>query len=289
MKYPPEERLSWFVYTLPGLDQKRQDVVGLLTQINYQESWLSAPNRQAARTRLLVAICPLNPPQMPADQPALTCYVGIAGVGSDAALLTLPPLPDRAPARAGAFRYDAATPFDRIGDGLSQTLLMGETANDLGPWLRGGPSTVRGVEDGKDAKPFIGADGQFGGYFPTGTNFATVRRLCPGAHAADFTRCVSTVGDHRRGGWNDDTGLRLAHPHAVAKAHRVCPPLSLLPVRLVAIRARLLLERYRQAHGGGSSGTQRGIQIHLGNRICRATVVAECAGYRRRFGPRHQS
>ena len=177
LKYPPEERLSWIVYTLPGLDQKRQDVIGLLTQINDLEPWLAAQNQEAARTRLLVALCPLNPPRLPADQPALTCYVGIAGVGSDAALLALPPLPDRAPARAGAFRYDAATPFDRIGDGLSQTLLMGETVNDLGPWLRGGPATVRGVEDGKDAKPFIGAGGQFGGYFPNGANFA----LCDGS------------------------------------------------------------------------------------------------------------
>ena len=31
---PPENRLSWFVYVLPDLDQRRQDVVGLMTQIN---------------------------------------------------------------------------------------------------------------------------------------------------------------------------------------------------------------------------------------------------------------
>jgi hypothetical protein len=174
---PPESRLSWFVYVLPGLDQRRQDVVGLLTQINDQEPWTVERNQQAARTKLLAAIVPLNPPQMPPDQPALTCYVGLAGVGADAATLTLPKLPERAPARAGAFRCDAATPFDRIGDGLSQTLLLGETTNDLGPWLRGGPGTVRGVDDVDSAKPLIGAGGQFGGYFPNGGNFA----LCDGS------------------------------------------------------------------------------------------------------------
>jgi Protein of unknown function (DUF1559) len=174
---PPESRLSWIVYVLPSLDQRRQDVVGLLTRINDQEPWVSAANQEAARTRLLVALSPLNTPQVPADEPAVTCYVGIGGVGADAATLKLPPLPERAPVRAGAFRYDAATPFGRIGDGLSQTLLLGETANDLGPWLRGGPSTVRALVDGEGAKPLIGVAGQFGGYFPQGAHFA----MCDGS------------------------------------------------------------------------------------------------------------
>ena len=117
-----------------------------------------------------------------ADQPAPPCYVGIAGWARTPRNSCCRRSPN-APARAGAFRYDAATPFDRIGDGLSQTLLVGETANDLGPWLRGGPSTVRGVDDAKDAKPFIGTGGQFGGYFPNGANFAmcdgSVRILTP--------------------------------------------------------------------------------------------------------------
>jgi prepilin-type processing-associated H-X9-DG protein len=174
---PTENRLSWFVSVLPGLDQRRQDVVGLLSQINDRSPWSDPRNQEAARTRLLVALCPLYTKLPPADQPAITCYVGIAGVGADAANLALPPIPERAPNRAGAFRYDAATPFDRIGDGLSQTLLLAETAHDLGPWLRGGPSTVRGVDDGKDARPLIGPGGQFGGYFSNGGNFA----LCDGS------------------------------------------------------------------------------------------------------------
>jgi prepilin-type processing-associated H-X9-DG protein len=174
---PPENRLSWFVSVLPGLDQRRQDVVGLLTQINEQGPWSDPRNQEAARTRLLVALCPLYTQHPPADQPAITCYVGIAGVGVDAPHLALPPLPERAPKLAGAFRYDAATPFDRIGDGLSQTLLLAETADDLGPWLRGGSSTVRGVDDGKEARPLIGPGGQFGGYFSNGGNFA----LCDGS------------------------------------------------------------------------------------------------------------
>jgi prepilin-type processing-associated H-X9-DG protein len=173
---PPENRLSWFVPVLPGLDQRRQDIVALITQIDDTKPWEVERNQTAARTKLLVALCPLSTPEWPAGEPALTCYVGIAGLGPDAATLALPK-DGRAPARAGAFRYDAATPFNRIGDGLSQTLLMGETRSELGPWLRGGPSTVRGLDDREGAKPLIGPGAQFGGYFPNGANFA----LCDGS------------------------------------------------------------------------------------------------------------
>lgn len=179
---PPENRLSWFNYILPGLDRSRQDVVGLITQIDDTQPWSSERNQVAARTRLLVALCPANPPAIAPGDPAPTCYVGISGIGLDAATITLPPM-GRAPDRAGAFRYDAATPFDRITDGLSQTLLLGETSHELGPWLRGGPSTVRGLDNSPGAAPLIGAGGQFGGYFPKGANFAmcdgSVRLLTP--------------------------------------------------------------------------------------------------------------
>jgi len=173
---PAENRLSWFVHVLPGLDQRRQDVVGLITQINDLEPWDAERNQAAARTRLHVALVPLNTPQVAPDEPAVTCYVAIAGLGPDAATIQLPPT-GRAPPRAGAWRYDAATPFDRIADGLSQTLLFGETADDVGPWLRGGPSTTRGLNDAADARPLVGTGGQFGGYFPSGANFA----LCDGS------------------------------------------------------------------------------------------------------------
>ncbi len=173
---PPDDRLSWVVPVLPGLNQKRQDIASLFTQIDDTQPWSAERNQAAGRTALAVMLCPENTPKWPADSPALTSYVGIAGLGTDAATLALPkdgPIPPR----AGAFRYDALTPFDRITDGISETLLMGETANAPGPWLRGGSSTVRGLDDAAGAKPLIGAGGQFGGYFPNGANFA----MCDGS------------------------------------------------------------------------------------------------------------
>jgi hypothetical protein len=169
----PEERLSWVVTLMPVLDQGRQDTAALYERIDRTLPWTAEVNQTAGRTRLVVLQCP-GAQQAPPDSPAITCYVGIAGLTPpDPATLALP-TGLRTPPRAGAFRYDAATPFDRVTDGLSQTLLMGETADSPGAWLRGGTSTLRGLDDSPGAKPLVG--GQFGGFFPNGANFA----LCDG-------------------------------------------------------------------------------------------------------------
>jgi hypothetical protein len=174
---PPHDRLSWAVYMLPALNPNRQDLESLQAQIDQHQPWTAETNQKAARTPVVALICPGVQPQVDAGSPAITCYVGISGLAPpDPATIALPEgLPP--PPNAGAFRYDAATPFDRILDGLSQTLLMGETADDPGPWLRGGRSTLRGLDNARDAKPLIGVGGQFGGYFPAGGHFA----MCDGS------------------------------------------------------------------------------------------------------------
>jgi prepilin-type processing-associated H-X9-DG protein len=168
---PPEERLSWLVGVLSGFDQKRQDPAAVLAAIDTTQPWAAEKNQQAARARLPTLLCPGNPPAVLPDHPAPTSYVGIAGLGADAATLAIPP-GGPAPPRAGCFRYDAPTPLDLITDGLSQTILVGERSGDLGPWLRGGPATVRGFDDAPAAPPVLGPGGQFGGCHPNGANLA---------------------------------------------------------------------------------------------------------------------
>jgi prepilin-type processing-associated H-X9-DG protein len=157
MGVPPDERLSWVVAVLPGLDQKRTPAAAVLAAIDQSQPWPAEGNQQAARTRLASFLCPGNPPEAVPDQPAPTQYVGIAGLGPDAATLALPS------PRAGCFRYDAPTPFEAITDGLSQSLLFGERSGDVGPWLRGGPATLRGLDDAPGATLLIAVGGQFGG------------------------------------------------------------------------------------------------------------------------------
>lgn len=165
----PDRRLSFYVALLPTFDQKRQNLSPVVEQIDRTLPWDGGANAQAGRTRVVTLLCPGNPARLPAG-PAGTNYVGIAGVGPS-------------PARAGCFRPDAPTPAAEVTDGLSQTLLLGETANDLGPWIRGGFSTARGFDNGPDAKPPLGAGGQLGGCFPVLTHFAladgSVRAFTP--------------------------------------------------------------------------------------------------------------
>ncbi len=173
---PADERLSWIATILPAFDQSKTPTDQLLAQLKFDQPWTAEPNQKVASARLGVLLCSENMPQVPPGSPAVTCYVGISGIGLDAATLALVPGAPTPP-RAGAFRYDVPTPFDRITDGLSQTLLIGETANSPGPWLQGGPATTRGFDDATGAKPLLGMGGQFGGFFPHSTNFA----LCDGS------------------------------------------------------------------------------------------------------------
>lgn len=156
---PPDRRLSWAPALIPELDQRRQNLSGLLASIDKAQAWDAGPNPSAARTVVHGLLCPGNPIEA---NPAVTQYVGAGGVGADAA--TLPPT---APT-AGCFRYDATTPLDAIGDGLSQTILFAEVSADAGPWLRGGPATVRALDPSKGA---IGPGKQFGGNHPEGAYF----------------------------------------------------------------------------------------------------------------------
>lgn len=168
---PPDDRLSWAVTLLPAFDQRKVNSEELLGRIDRTRPWSAEPNQRAGQTRLAALLCPENTPEVPAGSPAVTCYVGIGGLGTNAAAL---PLDDP---RAGAVRYDGPTPFDRITDGLSQTLLFAETRNEVGPWLRGGPSTVRGLDDAPGARPLVGDGGQLGGYFAGTANVA----MCDGS------------------------------------------------------------------------------------------------------------
>lgn len=159
---PPDQRLSWVCGMLQFLDQNTQDTTALSQKLDRTAAWNVGPNREVSATTLKLFLCPGALPELPADQPAPTQFIGLAGVGHAAA--ELPPLSPR----AGCFRYDEATPLllIRENDGLSTTFLFAETAAELGPWVRGGFSTVRGLDTRDGSKPPLGRGGQFGGNYP---------------------------------------------------------------------------------------------------------------------------
>jgi prepilin-type N-terminal cleavage/methylation domain-containing protein len=143
----PEERLSWMVAILPYLEQDP-----LYRQFNLEMGY--AGNLAAAQTTLKMFLCPTSHEGALGDP--VSCYVAMAGIGPDAA---------RQPAGAsgnGFMGYDRVTSIAMIKDGTSNTIALMETRVSLGPWARGGTSTLRGF-DPADVPP-IGDNRPFGGH-----------------------------------------------------------------------------------------------------------------------------
>jgi prepilin-type processing-associated H-X9-DG protein len=156
---PPDQRLSWQVILLPHIGREP-----LQKQFDLSLGWQAEANHNAVCTQVPVYLCPSVYRPVPADQLALTDYIGMAGLGVDA-----PKLPQTDP-RAGFFRYDDATKVASLQRGLSYTMTICETTSNIGPWAAGGPNTVRGLE--VQAEPYIGRGRQFGGAHPDGANTA---------------------------------------------------------------------------------------------------------------------
>jgi prepilin-type processing-associated H-X9-DG protein len=175
---PPEKRLSWVTRRYGYFDESQ----GVNFLFDKTASWDSEANRipkilisadddkESVRCPpdllpYVVLLCPESPgyprftgkfdPNFMAKTPAEIHYIGIAGVGRDS-----PTLPEKHP-RAGVFGYDRQTRMADIKDGAANTMMMAETAMAIGPWIAGGPATVRGLDP--DRKPYVGKGQQFGG------------------------------------------------------------------------------------------------------------------------------
>jgi hypothetical protein len=156
---PPEQRLSWLVPVLPYFEQD-----SVFKQFDLTFGSGDVRNAKPTSTRIRFLTCPAsdecvrnNGGEVWKSPAPLTHYVGVAGIGSDAATLPL------GHPRAGVFGYDRRTALkDGFPDGISNTLMLIETANNPGHWAYGGPATVRAFEPG--TAPYIGEDRPFGGF-----------------------------------------------------------------------------------------------------------------------------
>jgi len=148
----PNQRLSWLVELLPYLEED-----ALYRQFDQNAAWNGEANHALSHSTLRIFHCPAlkaNPWETP--------YVGIAGVGSDAANRSF------GDPKIGLFGYDRRITFADAKDGTSYTLMVLETTRNTDSWARGGFTTVRGVipED----KPYVGAGRPFGGIHVAGSN-----------------------------------------------------------------------------------------------------------------------
>jgi prepilin-type processing-associated H-X9-DG protein len=160
---PPEKRLSWIVEILSYLEG------GGPWLLDPSTAWDEGVNRVAkrqgkppdglifieGRDKFSYFHCPAHEAVFDARGHELTSYVGVAGLGRDAA--GSPP----GDPRAGFFGFDRLAPLNAITDGTATTMAIAETAESNGPWKAGGPATVRGLDPSR--QPYIGQDRQFGG------------------------------------------------------------------------------------------------------------------------------
>ena len=156
-----EKRLSWIAEILPFIVQ-----APLYNQIDFDKAWDSDANSELLKTKLTV----LQNPGTIVDAESkhgTTHYVGIAGIGKDAANL---PVTD---GNAGVFGYNRKTRFRDIRDGTSNTLMITEASKSFGAWGAGGVGTIRGFVK----KPYINGPDGIGGPTPGGCNAA----LCDGS------------------------------------------------------------------------------------------------------------
>jgi hypothetical protein len=155
---PPERRLSWLVEVLPLLgDSPRRGKLyaDLAEKIDRTRAWDDPANGGALQTPVRLFLCPGHPDYQPNERPGLTHYVGLAGIDPQAAYLP------RDDPRAGVFGHDRGVRRREATGGISQTMMVLETARDNGPWLAGDRPTVRGLAP--DEEDYLGPGRPFGG------------------------------------------------------------------------------------------------------------------------------
>jgi len=155
---PPEKRLSWLFEIGPFVEASP-----LCHKIDRELAWDAEENRFAALTRRPVFQCPAHPERLPVTTLEPSDYIGMAGIGADAA--TLP----KEDTRAGFLGYDRSLRRADIKDGLDTTLAVAETLASTRAWTGGGWATVRGLDPG--GPPYVGVAGQFGsGHYGSAIN-----------------------------------------------------------------------------------------------------------------------
>jgi prepilin-type processing-associated H-X9-DG protein len=157
---PPNRRLSWMLKACWNMycDSVR------VNDFDIHKPWDSETNLPLSQHPIQSFICRGAPER---SSGYMTHYVGISGVGQNAAFL---PLDDP---RCGAFGHERRAQYPRdFSDGLAQTILIIETADRNGPWAAGDVPTLRYFDPGVTVQ--IGRDAPFGRSHGGSTIIATV-------------------------------------------------------------------------------------------------------------------
>jgi hypothetical protein len=151
---PPTLRASWLAELIPFLRGDYREL-----QREDDKSWQEGENMFTAQI-LVPTFLSRMPPwfvRYPGVGPALaaTHFVGVAGVGLDAAMYHAAEA--GAARELGIFGYDRETKPEDIKDGLEQTIVALQVPSTSAmPWIAGGGGTLRGISRESDAlEPFV--------------------------------------------------------------------------------------------------------------------------------------
>ncbi|HTU89761.1 MAG TPA: TIGR03067 domain-containing protein [Gemmataceae bacterium] len=169
LDWRPDQRLSWMTQLLPYL--ANGEFKSIMPDDNDKDkdkyAWYEGPYVKAGMTVIPQFVMSshsdnsdyfLTYPNLPVKGTniwAATHFVGIAGIGLDAAEYRAD---DPATAKLrGVFGYDIETKKGDIKDGLDQTIVVIQVPPaPKAPWIAGGGSTVRGVSEDLDCvQPFV--------------------------------------------------------------------------------------------------------------------------------------
>ena len=152
----PQTRLSWIAEMLPYLGHADWHV-----EPGYD--WNNPHNKSVVEHPLPEVVNPALGPAKSRSGYPVTHYVGVAGVGQDAAQL-----PANDP-RAGVFGYGRQTRQEDLVRGGANTIAVLGVQDQCGPWAQGGPATVRPLTqrpycNGPDGFGSGQADGMVAGF-----------------------------------------------------------------------------------------------------------------------------
>jgi len=150
---PPDTRLSWIASMLPYFEHR-----DWYKELQPSYSWNSPQNRPVTQRRLDAVVNPaLGPASTEAGFP-VTHYVGVAGVGADAA--------ERKANEPGAglFGYSRTARREDLPRGAANTLATLGVSGQPGPWAAGGKATARALTK----PPYVNGPDGFGSGQPDG-------------------------------------------------------------------------------------------------------------------------
>jgi hypothetical protein len=159
--WPPDHRVSWMAGLLPFLGYQE-----IYDGIDFKQSWRSEVNLKQGTVFVPEFLNPryertywrAHPPSLGILDVGATHFVGVAGVGIDAADYSKD---DPAVAKKlGVFGYERRTTVKDITDGMSNTVYMIQVPPTFErAWIAGGGATITGIPETKSMEPFARTQG----------------------------------------------------------------------------------------------------------------------------------